>query len=67
MQRTYDIRITGRLSVLADEFAPHAVTYADGVSVIRARDVDQAALFGIVAQLQALRLELLEIRIVASS
>ena len=61
MLRTYDIRISGRLAVLADEFAPHAVTFAAGVSVIRARDIDQAALFGIVAQLQALRLELLEI------
>ncbi len=64
MRRTYDIRIAGRLSVLAAEFAPHEVSSEGGVSVIRAREIDQAALFGIVAQLQSLRLELLEIRIV---
>jgi hypothetical protein len=63
--RTYDIRIAGRLEALRHEFAPHEVTYGDGVTTIRAHAIDQSALFGIVAQLQSLRLELLEIRIVA--
>lgn len=64
MQRTYDIRITGRLEALRDQFAPHDVAYRAGVTTIRAQDIDQSALFGIVSRLQALGLELLEIRIV---
>jgi hypothetical protein len=63
-RRTYDIRIAGRLTELASAYSPHAVDYEDGVSVVRAREVDQAALFGLIHRTQSLGLELLEVRIV---
>jgi hypothetical protein len=63
-RRTYDIRVAGRLSELSSAFTPHDVTFDEGVSVIRAREIDQAALHGLLHRTQSLGLELLEVRIV---
>jgi hypothetical protein len=63
-RRTYDIRIAGRLSELSSAFSPHPVSFDEGVSVVRAREIDQAALHGILHRTQSLGLELLEVRIV---
>jgi len=63
-RRTYDIRIAGRLSELSSAFNPHDVTFEDGVSVVRAQEIDQAALHGLLHRTQSLGLELLEVRIV---
>jgi hypothetical protein len=65
-RRTYDVSIAGRLHELADAFAPHVVRTENGHSVVRAVDVDQAALFGVIGRVQAHGLELLEVRIVGS-
>jgi hypothetical protein len=64
VNRTYDISIAGRLSGLTSAFSPHLVWFEDGASVVRAVDADQAALFGLILQVQSLGLELLEVRIV---
>jgi hypothetical protein len=64
-RRTYDISVSGRLTDLASAFSPHAVTYDGGVSVVRAKEIDQAALHGLLHRTQSLGLELLEVRIVA--
>jgi hypothetical protein len=63
-RRTYDISIAGRLTDLASAFSPHAVSYVEGVSVVRASEIDQAALHGLLHRTQSLGLELLEVRIV---
>jgi hypothetical protein len=63
-RRTYDIRIAGRLSELSSAFSPHAVDFEDGVTVVRAREIDQSALHGLLHRTQSLGLELLEVRIV---
>jgi hypothetical protein len=63
-RRTYDIRIAGRLSELSSAFTPHDVSFEEGVSVVRARNIDQAALHGLLHRTQSLGLELLEVRIV---
>jgi len=63
-RRTYDISINGRLTDLASEFSPHSVSFDQGVSVVRAREIDQAALHGLLHRTQSLGLELLEVRIV---
>ena len=63
-RRTYDITIAGRLSDLASAFSPHDVTFENGVSLVRAREIDQAALHGLLNRTQSLGLELLEVRIV---
>jgi hypothetical protein len=63
-RRTYDITIAGRLTDLASDFSPHAVSFDEGVSVVRAREIDQAALHGLLHRTQSLGLELLEVRIV---
>jgi hypothetical protein len=63
-RRTYDISISGRLTDLAAEFSPHPVSFDGGVSVVRAREIDQAALHGLLHRTQSLGLELLEVRIV---
>jgi hypothetical protein len=63
-RRTYDISINGRLTDLAGEFSPHSVSFDAGVSVVRAREIDQAALHGLLHRTQSLGLELLEVRIV---
>jgi hypothetical protein len=63
-RRTYDISIAGRLTDLACEFSPHSVSFDAGVSVVRAREIDQAALHGLLHRTQSLGLELLEVRIV---
>jgi hypothetical protein len=63
-RRTYDITIAGRLSELGSAFSPHAVSFEAGVSVVRAREIDQAALHGLLHRTQSLGLELLEVRIV---
>jgi hypothetical protein len=63
-RRTYDITIAGRLSELSSAFSPHSVSFEGGVSVVRAREIDQAALHGLLHRTQSLGLELLEVRIV---
>ena len=63
-RRTYDIRIVGRLSELGPAFSPHQIEFEEGVSVVRARDIDQSALHGLLHRTQSLGLELLEVRIV---
>ena len=63
-RRTYDISIAGRLTDLASAFSPHAVSFDAGVSVVRAQEIDQAALHGLLHRTQSLGLELLEVRIV---
>jgi hypothetical protein len=63
-RRTYEISIAGRLSELASAFSPHSVSSEGGVSVVRAREIDQAALHGLLHRTQSLGLELLEVRIV---
>ncbi len=62
--RTYDITIAGRLTELRYAFSPHDVIFAKGVSVVRAREIDQAELHGLLHRTQSLGLELLEVRIV---
>jgi hypothetical protein len=63
-RRTYEISIAGRLSELASAFSPHSVSSEGGVSVVRAREIDQSALHGLLHRTQSLGLELLEVRIV---
>jgi hypothetical protein len=63
-RRTYDISIAGRLTDLASAFSPHSVTFDGRVSVVRAQEIDQAALHGLLHRTQSLGLELLEVRIV---
>ncbi len=62
--RSYDIKIAGRLSELRSAFSPHDVIFDKGASVVRAREIDQAALHGLLHRTQSLGLELLEVRIV---
>jgi hypothetical protein len=62
--RTYEIAIAGRLTDLASAFSPHSVRFEEGVSTVRAREIDQAALHGLLHRTQSLGLELLEVRIV---
>jgi hypothetical protein len=57
--------VAGRRSDLANVFAPHQVRHEAEHSVIRAAALDQAGLYGVVARVQALGLDLLEIKIVA--
>jgi hypothetical protein len=64
VSRTYDISIVGRLEALANAFFPHEIAFQDGVSLVRAREIDQSALYGLLQRTQALGLELLEVRIV---
>jgi hypothetical protein len=63
-RRTYAISIAGRLTDLASAFTPHDVSFEEGVSVVRASEIDQAALHGLLHRTQSLGLELLEVRIV---
>jgi hypothetical protein len=63
-RRTYEISIAGRLSELASAFSPHSVSTAGGISFVRAHEIDQAALHGLLHRTQSLGLELLEVRIV---
>ncbi len=63
MRRDYIISIAGRLEALANAFSPYEIAYADGVSLVRARGIDQSALFGLIQRTQSLGLELLEVRI----
>jgi len=63
-RRTYEISIAGRLSELVSAFTPHPVRFQGGVSVVQAREIDQAALHGLLHRTQSLGLELLEVRIV---
>jgi hypothetical protein len=64
VSRTYDISIVGRLEALAAAFFPHEVAFQDGVSLVRAREIDQSALHRLIQRTQSLGLELLEVRIV---
>jgi hypothetical protein len=59
----YEIRVRGRLGgMLLDSF-PDLSAQADGTeTVLTGPLVDQAALYGVLAQLEALGLELLELR-----
>jgi hypothetical protein len=61
--RTYEITVSGRLGELASAFAPHAVRWEHGLSVVRVERVDQATLFGVLGEVQALGLDLREVRI----
>jgi hypothetical protein len=61
--RTYEISISGNIGTLADGFRPYPVHLVGGSSVIRVEHVDQAALFGLIGQVQELGLDLREVRI----
>jgi hypothetical protein len=63
-RRNYEISVAGRLGDLANAFAPYEVRVSGKVSVVRAADVDQAALFGVLGLVQTLGLELREVRLI---
>jgi hypothetical protein len=61
--RHYEITVRGRLSAaLAGAFDDLSATPAGAGTVIRGEVPDQAALFGVLERLDALGLELLEVR-----
>lgn len=65
MSFTYQVRIRGRLSpTLAGEFAQLglAADVAPVETVLHGRVVDQAALYGLIRRLEALGLDLVELR-----
>jgi hypothetical protein len=59
---SYEISISGRLGDLASAFAPYPVLESGALSFVRAVDVDQSTLFGVIALVQELGLELREVR-----
>jgi hypothetical protein len=59
----YRIVVAGRLGALSrDALAPYAVESRNGDSVIHAPELDQAALFGLLHQVQALALQLVGVQ-----
>jgi len=63
----YAIRIRGRLGVTALSAFPSVVAeFKSGETVITGLFEDRSALFGVLAQIEALGLELLELRQVAA-
>jgi hypothetical protein len=61
--RHYEITVRGRLSAaLAHAFEGLSATPGAGGTVIRGEIPDQAALFGVLERIDALGLELLEVR-----
>jgi hypothetical protein len=59
----YRIVVAGRLGEISSyALAPYEVEASNGHSVIHAPELDQAALFGLLAQVQALALQLVEVR-----
>ena len=61
----YTIRIKGRLGATALSAFPSMVSELKGSeTVLTGLLEDQSALFGVVAQVEALRLELLELRLI---
>ena len=59
----FEIRIKGRVSEpLAETFPELTVTVNPVETVLRGTGLDQAALYGLLEEIQALGLELLEIR-----
>jgi 2-keto-3-deoxy-6-phosphogluconate aldolase len=63
--RTYEITFTGEaIPAIVDAFEDFEVTVGTGCTTLRAEQLDQAALHGAIDRLQALGLELLEVRVV---
>lgn len=63
MDYVYEIRVRGHLGpALADAFAPMTATAVPAETVLVGPLADQAALHGLLARVQALGLELVEIR-----
>lgn len=63
MGYVYEIRVRGHLGpALADAFAPMTATAVPAETVLVGPLADQAALHGLLARVQALGLELVEIR-----
>lgn len=59
----YEIRISGRLGdSFRLAFEDLSITVTPAETVLRGRDLDQAALYGILERIQALGFELLEVR-----
>ncbi len=59
----YEIRIKGRVGEsLRLAFEGLSITLNPGETVLRGRELDQAALYGILDRIQALGFELLEVR-----
>jgi hypothetical protein len=64
----YDLSFKGNASdMLKAEFEDCAVDAGGGVTHIRATLPDRSALYGLIGRLEALGLELLDIRLVADS
>jgi hypothetical protein len=64
---SYEISVSGRLGDLASAFAPHPVLENGPLSLVRVIDVDQSTLFGVIALVQELGLELREVRLISAS
>jgi len=64
----YAITVRGRLSAtLVSAFGGLTASCSDGETVLRGEIVDQAALYGVLGLIEALGLELLDIRRIASN
>jgi hypothetical protein len=65
MANQYEIRIRGRLSqTLLAAFPAALDAHAEGmVTVLKGPLADQSALYGVLAQIEGLHLELLEVRL----
>ena len=64
----YEIRVKGRLSAALQAAFPDMTTQVEPIETVLSGPLeDQAALFGVLSQVQALGLELIEVRHIASS
>jgi hypothetical protein len=65
-QLVYELSFKGAASdTLAGAFEDCVVTSRNGTTIVRSEVPDQAALHGLLARVQALGLELLELRLIA--
>jgi class 3 adenylate cyclase len=63
---TYAIRIKGQLGDAALSAFPALRSRHDGAETVLVGDLDQAALYGVVSEIEALGLDLIEIRQLAA-